>query len=989
VRPCTYPEGMERKLATVLFVDLVGSTQLVASADPEVVRSRLTRFFDQVTHCITSHGGIVQKFAGDAVMAAFGVPFAHEDDPERAVRAALGIVDAVSELGLEVRIGIESGEILSDETETTFATGLAINAAARLQQAAQPGEIMLGPAVERLTRRMVVTTPLGSQEARGFPDGVEAWRVVSVADDVGRRLVVSVPLVGREGEIELLHNTFARAVRDNRVHLVTVYGAPGVGKSRLAREFVDGVERSTILTGRCLPYGEGVTYWAVAEMVKVAAGITDDDSVDAANEKLRKCCGDEAVADLLALASGVLDAVGGEQSASEIAWAAQTWATELADLQPLVLVFEDIHLAEEPMLDLIEHLASGVKDVPLLILCLARKDLLDERPTWGGGNVRATAVELEALPLEESARLVAALVAGESAELSDEARDAVLGTTEGNPLFIEETVRMLLESDGESDGIPHTVQAMISARIDRLSVTERTVLRRAAVAGRVFWSGAIEEIGDTAVDGGELRELVERDFLVREPRSTIRGEEAYRFKHVLIRDVAYAGLSKSSRALLHRQMAQWLADRPVADELVEIRAYHLDVAAQLAEELEGSIPPELATEAAAALEQAGRRALAREANNVARRLFSRAVELEANLERRYLAAHAAWRMSDFPTVSAEMHDVSEAASAAGDRRVEVRALTALARVALFRDADNACARELAGRALAVVEQTDDVGRFDALEVVGTVCYWEGDLEEVVRLGTERLAIAERIGRADLQSGVLLELNDVYNARLETERAHGPLASAIELAGNSGSPTTRGWILRASGRQAALEGRLADAEASLEEARALFAESGAALTLARTLNWLGVVVWERRDLQRAEEILREAIRLLKPIQDRGTVVESQRLLAQVLLEQGHLEEAERFALESRETVGPGDVSSGSTTRLALGLVRAAQGRDDEAERLLREAEEILRPTGFRRHQIAPLEALAEFLRSRDRDDEATEVEDALAALLTLPAVPQPT
>ena len=221
-----------------------------------------------------------------------------------------------------------------------------------------------------------------------------------------------MPLVGREEEIELLHNTFARVVRDNRVHLVTVFGAPGVGKSRLAREFIDGVERSTILTGRCLPYGEGVTYWAVAEMVKVAAGITDDDTVEAANEKLRNCCGDEAVADLLALASGVLDAVGGgEQSASEIAWAAQTWATELADLQPLVLVFEDIHLAEEPMLDLIEHLASGVKDVPLLILCLARKDLLDERPAWGGGNVRSTSIELEALPLADSAQLVDALVA--------------------------------------------------------------------------------------------------------------------------------------------------------------------------------------------------------------------------------------------------------------------------------------------------------------------------------------------------------------------------------------------------------------------------------------------------------------------------------------------------------------------------------------------------------------------------------------------------
>ncbi len=980
---------MERKLATVIFVDLVGSTQLVASADPEVVRLRLTRFFDQVTHCISAHGGIVQTFAGDAVMAGFGVPFAHEDDPERAVRAALAIVDAVKKLGLEVRIGIETGEILSDETEMTFATGLAINAAARLQQAAQPGEILLGPAVERLTRRMLVTTPLGAQKARGFPDGVEAWRVVSVSDDVGRRLMVSVPLVGREEEIELLHNTFARVVRDNRVHLVTVFGGPGIGKSRLAREFIDGVERSTILTGRCLPYGEGVTYWAVAEMVRVAAGITDDDTVEAANEKLRNCCGDEAVADLLALAAGLLDAVGdGAESATEIAWAAQTWATELADLQPLVLVFDDIHLAEDPLLDLVEHLARGVKDVPLLILCLARRDLLDERPTWGGGNVRSTSIELEALALDDSARLVDALVAGESAELSAQHRQAVLATTEGNPLFIEETVRMLLESGGESDGIPLTVQAMISARIDRLTLPERTVLRRAAVAGRVFWSGAIEELGDTAITGRELEDLVGRDLLVREPRSTIRGEEAYRFKHVLIRDVAYAGLSKSSRALLHRQMAEWLAGRVAAEELVEIRAYHLDEAAELDQELQGAVTPELAAEAAAALEQAGRRTLAREANSVARRLFSRSAELEPTLERRYLAARAAWQMSDFPAVSAEMREVSEAAHDAGDRRVEGRALTALARVALFRDADNACARELAVRALDVVEITDDVGRFDALDVLGTVYHWEGDLGEVERLATERLVIAERIGRADLQSGVLLELNDVYNARLEPERAQEPLARAVALAGDSGSPTTRGWILRASGRQAALEGRLGDAEIALEEARGLFAESGAALTLARTLNWLGTVVWETGDLQRAEELLREAIRLLKPIQDRGTIVESQRLLAEVLLAEGRLDEAERFALEARETVGDGDLSSRSTTRLALGLVRAAQGRDVEAEELLRQAEEILRPTAFRRQRIAPLEALAEFLHARGRNDEAAEVEEALARLLAPSTVSQP-
>jgi class 3 adenylate cyclase/tetratricopeptide (TPR) repeat protein len=955
---------MERRLATVLFVDLVGSTQLVASADPEVVRTRLSHFFDRVSHCIDAHGGIVERFAGDAVMAAFGLPVAHEDDAERAVRAALAMLDAVQGLGLEVRIGIESGEILADESGTTFATGLAINAAARLQQAAQPGEILLGPSVERLTRDVVLTTPLGTQAARGFPEGVEAWHVVSVAETVGRRLTVSVPVVGREEELELLHNTLSRAVRDSRVHLVTIFGAPGVGKSRLAREFTDGIERSTILVGRCLPYGEGITYWAIAEMVKVAAGITDDDSVDAAAEKLRSCCGDEAVADLLALASGVLDAVGGERTPSEISWAAQTWAAELADLQPLVLVFEDVHWAEEPMLDMIEHLGSSVRDVPLLILCLARPDLLDERPAWGGGKVRATAIELEPLPRQDGARLLAALAESESVVLTEKQRDAVLDTTEGNPLFIEETVRMFLESGGEPTGIPPTVQAMISARIDRLPASERKVLRRAAVAGRTFWSGAIETLGeDSDTVAHELEELVDRDFLIREPRSTIRGEEAYRFKHVLIRDVAYAGLSKSSRALLHRQMADWLAGRTSADELVEIQAHHLDDAV-----------------AAAALEQAGRRALAREANRAARRLFVRAVELEGSLERRYLAARAAWRMTDIPTISTEMHEVSEAARAAGDRRIEGRALTALAHVALYRDADNECARQLAGRALEVVEETDDVGRFDALEVFANVCWWEGDLDEVERLSIERLEIAERIGRRDLQSSVLLELNDIYNQRLEPAKAPAPLERALQLASESASPTTRGWTLRAAGRQALLEGRLDDAESSLEHARALFFESGAALTLGRTLNWLGVVAAQRGDLGRAETLLRDAIRILKPLGDRGTLVESQRLLAQSLLEQGRLDEAERLALEARKTVGCADVSSDSTSRLALGLVRAAQRRDEEAEQLLREAEEILRPTGYRRHRIAPLEALAAFLRARGRDDEAVEAEEALAELV---------
>ena len=834
---------MERKLATVLFVDIVGSTELVASADPEVVRSRLTGFFDQVADCITAHGGIVQKFAGDAVMAAFGVPLAHEDDPERSVRAALAIVAGVVDLGLEVRIGIETGEILADENDTTFATGLAINAAARLQQAAGPGEILLGPAAERLTRGTVVATRLGAQTARGFPAGVEAWRVVSMSEEIGRRLRLSVPFVGREEELELLHNTFARAVRDKRAHLVTVYGGPGVGKSRLAREFVAGVERSTVLSGRCLPYGEGVTYWAVAEMVKIAAGITDDDSIDAAAEKLRTCCGDEAVADLLALAAGVLDAVGGERSAGEIAWAAQTWAMELADLQPLVLVFEDIHWAEEPMLDLIEHLVRSVKDVPLLILCLARADLLDERPAWGGGKLRAAAVELEALPREDSAALVDALAGSESAELSTEQRAAVLARTEGNPLFIEETFRMLLESGGEIDGIPHTVQAMISARIDRLPVHARTVLRRAAVAGRTFWSGAVDVLGDTPVDPGGLEELVARDFLVPEPRSTIRGEEAYRFKHVLIRDVAYAGLSKSSRALLHRQMAAWLAGRSVADELVELRAYHLDESAQLDVELEGRVSPELAADTAAALEQAGRRALAREANSVARRLLLRSVELEDTLGRRYLAARAAWMMTDIPTVSVEMLAVSEAAEAAGDRWIEGRALTVLARVALFRDADNQGARKLASRALrSWTRRTMSVastrskcsGRSATGRAIST--RWSAWHSSGWR---SRSASSAWISRAVCSSSSTTSTTSVSRQTAPAGRWRARSSSRARTrarrraAGSSAHPAVRRRSKAASPTP----------RSSLESARDLFEESGAAMTLGRTLNWLGVVAME--------------------------------------------------------------------------------------------------------------------------------------------------
>ena len=356
---------MERKLATVLFVDLVSSTESLNNADPEVVRRRVSRFFDQVSHCIVTHGGTVEKFAGDAVMAAFGVPLAHEDDAERAVRAAIATLERVKELGLEARVGIESGEVVADDSESTFATGEAVNLAARLQSNAEPNQILVGPAAARLLRGRVDLEPIHPLELRGWREPVAAQRVICVNEPGEPVTGLSAPLVGRESELELLENTYERVVRAGRAALVTIYGDPGVGKSRLAREFVAGLEGATVLVGRCLPYGEGVTYWPLAEMVKASSGISDDDPLDDAQRKLRACCEDEAVADLLGLAVGVLEAVEGERSQQDISWAARSWAEQLAQAQPLVLVFEDVHWGEEPLLELIEQLAS-VREAPLL-----------------------------------------------------------------------------------------------------------------------------------------------------------------------------------------------------------------------------------------------------------------------------------------------------------------------------------------------------------------------------------------------------------------------------------------------------------------------------------------------------------------------------------------------------------------------------------------------------------------------------------------------
>jgi class 3 adenylate cyclase/tetratricopeptide (TPR) repeat protein len=928
---------MERKVATVLFADLVDSTGLVSGADPEVVRQRVNRYFEVVAGRIEAHGGTVEKFAGDAVMAAFGVPVAHEDDAERAVRAALEIVASVEELGLVVRIGVESGEIVVEDGDSTFATGEAVNLAARLQQGAGAGEILLGPGARRLAASGIEVDDAGRLEIKGRAEPLWAWRAVR-AHDSSR--LAAAPFIGREPELALLENSFSRAVRDRRAQLVSIFGEAGLGKTRLVTEFTAGLDRVTTLAGRTLPYGEGVTYWPIASMIKASAGITDDDPANEAFEKLRVSCESEAVADLLAVALGVLGAAEGERTPEQLSWAALRWAEQLADAQPLVLVFEDVHWAEEPLLDLIEHLARSLRGTPVLIVALARPELLDARPSWGGGIRSSTAIDLAPLGASESEELATALL-GQGDVPPAEWR-LVLERAEGNPLFLEEIAHALRDGRG-LEGIPDTLQALIAARIDGLGADEKRLTQSAALVGRVFWQGALEELAPD-LDVTELLErLLERELLVPEERSRISGDLAFRFKHVLIRDVAYSGMSKARRAMEHQAFAAWV-ERRARDELAEIRAHHLDQAAELLAELDGAVPEELARSAAEALEEAGRRALRRGALGVARRILLRAVELEATPDRRYLAAHAAWRLADVPTVGDEAEEVLAEARAAGRRDVEGRALVLLADLALHADGDVARAHDLADEALEILPDDELAGLYDAHALITTIYWWLGNGEGATRHAQAMLDLAHRAGRPELESLARTQLAAIAGVLGDVAGALDLLEEAESLAETSGSREAMGYALAVHGRRFE-EAELEEAEQFLRQALEIFEEIGAAGRYGWTESNLGFVYRQRGDLALAEKTFRDAVRRLRGTHEQGFLVEAERGLAEVLVERGKADEADRLVAEAERRVGRGDVWTSASLLHARGLVFAAQGSADEAEAAFLAALEIIEPTMY--------------------------------------------
>ncbi|MGE5461297.1 MAG: AAA family ATPase, partial [Solirubrobacterales bacterium] len=532
-----------RKIVTVVFCDLVGSTALGERSDPEVLRELMSHYHAELRRILERHGGTVEKFVGDAAMAIFGLPQVHEDDALRAVRSAVEMRDAVASFGLEVRIGVNTGEVVAGIGET-LATGDAVNVAARFEQAAGAGEVLIGSATERLARDSIRAEAVEPLTLKGKSEPVPAYRVLGLLNDVPAfTRPIDAPFVGRAEELDRLLRVLASAVYTKTPQLATIVGPPGIGKSRLARELLGRAE-ARILVGRCLSYGEGITYWPLAE---IASQIDD---VRAALD------GDRDAELVAARVDAAVGASATTASPEEIAWGARRLFEALAARRPLVVVFDDIHWAEPVLLDLIEYVAAFAEDVPLLVLCMARPDLFELRPAWTTPKPNATLVTLDPLSGSDSETLVT-LLGGVSAE----ARARIVEAAEGNPLFVEQFVAMRADVGDHELEVPPTLQALLAARIDLLAEPERAVLERGSVEGRLFHRGSVAALlpeSERRDVGGRLLTLVRKE-LIRPDRATMPGDDGFRFGHILIRDAAYEAVPKRQRAALHERFADWLA----------------------------------------------------------------------------------------------------------------------------------------------------------------------------------------------------------------------------------------------------------------------------------------------------------------------------------------------------------------------------------------------------------------------------------------------
>jgi class 3 adenylate cyclase/tetratricopeptide (TPR) repeat protein len=1000
-----------RKVVTVLFSDVVGSTKLGDALDPESLRSVMTRYFEGMRAVIGHHGGVVEKFIGDAIMAVFGAPRAHEDDAHRAVRAAIEMRDALRSLDeefgrwgvrIQTRTGVNTGEVITGDPETggTFVTGDAVNVAARLEEAAEEGEILLSDTTYRLARDVALAEPLEPLTMKGKADPVAAWRLLGILPDTSPRTLLRVdsPLAGRQAELAELRAAFARAVGSRSCEVVTVLGTAGVGKSRLAAEFVSSLTDDVrVVRGRCLPYGEGITFAPIVGVMREGAEINDTDSPEQARQKLEEllhAAPDSAlIRQRLTGLLGISDVTPGME---ETFWGVRKLLEELARRRTLVVVFEDIHWGEPTFLDLLEYLADWLHSVPALLVCLARPELLETRGEWLTGKTNAIVVKVEPLSRAETERLIQGLV-GE-APLAEGAIASIADVAEGNPLFVEETLRMLIDegwlqrrngnwsvgADLSTLKIPPTIHSLLSARMDMLDAGERAVIERASVVGRVFWWAAVSElfpVEDRGHLAGWLHSLVRKE-LVRPERSDPMGEDAYRFLHILVRDAAYAGIPKARRADLHERFAQWLdaKSRDRAGEYEEIVGYHLEQAYQMLRELEpaGERTQAMGLRAAPLLASAGKRAFARGDMPAAGNLLSRAVSLLPPGDRARTVllpdlAFALMQTGDFGKTRETLTDLKHAAEASSDVLLGTHALLLDLWTRLFTDPEGwpeEAFRE-ATRAISVFEDRDDVrGVAQGWAVLGLSHMLAGRFASAVEAWEEAAAHASAANarREELEhltwvpvglwSGPTPLDEAVDRCREILDRVHGDRkATAVALAvwGN----------LEAMGGRFDEARELAARAKSLLQEIALPAWMGA---LTQMSGWTEILAGEPAA---AERDLRWGVETLRAIGELNWLSTTAAMLSEALCAQGRMDEAEEFLKVSQEAAGSEDIFSQVLWRTVRAKIMAQLNGVDDAERIARDAVEIARSSDSLLLQAEAFTTLAQVMSAAGRSTEANE------------------
>ncbi|MEK6191614.1 MAG: adenylate/guanylate cyclase domain-containing protein [Chloroflexota bacterium] len=927
------PSHEQRKTVTVVFCDLAGSTELGETMDPERLRTLLAGYFARMRAIVESHGGSVEKFIGDAVMAVFGVPVVHEDDALRAIRAALEMRDALPALGLQGRIGVMTGEVVTGTVER-LATGDAVNVAARLEQAAQPGEVLIGQPTLALVRDAAEVEPLEPLHLKGKSEPVHAYRLLSVREAPERRH--ETRFVGRERELALVRHAWERVQAERHCELVTVVGDAGVGKSRLIVEFLASLD-ATAVRGRCLPYGEGITYWPVVEVLKQLDMLPADKTAAVA---IRSLLGESEAS----------------TSAEEIAWAFRKTLESAAAERPLVVVFDDIQWGEETFRELIEHVALRSSGAAILLLCLARPELTDRRPAW------PVTLRLEPLGDDDVEELI-------PEHIARELRDRISRAAGGNPLFIGEMLAIAGEAEGEVV-VPPTLQALLAARLDQLETGERSVLERGAIEGEIFHRGAVQALApdDTQVMP-RLGALVRKE-LIRPDRPQLAGEDGYRFRHLLIRDAAYEALAKGMRADLHARFAAWLEEHGAElVELDEILGYHLERACRYRAELGLPDDPMLAAEARRRLTAGGQRAQLRSDFRAAVSLFERAAafvpqaEIDLALETDLLDALfwagrgvEALRRADF---------LAERAASTGDRVSELcaRVKAGVLRLNLEPEGATENLTALLERALPVFEEAaDDVALYTAYHALGWVAAMRARMDAGLEAFDRAAAHARRVGRKDEYVGMRASV-----------RLWGttPVSELLPWLDENEPRETMDHRLRASRAWAlAMLGRVDEARAILAETRAQLSERGGGIELAMATGMESVnVELLAGDPAAAAELGRAGCSLFEELGDKSILSTAAGMLGQALYALDRLEEADAWASRAAELGASDDALTQALWRQVRAKVLACRGQHAEAERLGREAVAISEKTDQLDAQGDAYADLAEVLSLDGRSKEA--------------------